>query len=341
MKFVSSANLFRNGNSAADGFLKVPSPMKFEKIVLAALLAGALAACSEVPIDGESKYPVETDLVTAPISEIQRIEPQGSDFSKALYAEYAALAATEASEGNYPTANRWSDKARQAAADKEVTPELSSRWNIPAESSDDLIAARTRLVRILVEGGKTEMPADAARAQAMHDCWVEESAQNKEPEDITRCKSAFLDLADKLEKGLGIGVAPPAPAPAPAPPPAAPTAAPAPEPPSRDYLVFFDFDKSNIRADAASVLDQVISAVAALKPSSIVAVGHADRAGSDNYNQALSERRAASVKAYLGDHGVATDTVKTAGRGESDPRVKTPDGVREQENRRVEIRLEE
>lgn len=318
--------------------------MKFQKFVLAALLAGGLAACSEVPIDGESKYPFETNLVSAPISEVQALEAQGSEFSKALHSEYAALAAIEASEGNYPTANRWSDKARQAAADEEVAPEVSSRWNIPAEFSDELIAARTRLVRVLVEGGKTQFPADSARAQAMYDCWVEESAKNKEPEDIARCKTAFEDLMDKLEKDLGIGVEPPAPAPppaAPAPAPAAPQAAPAPEPPSRDYLVFFDFDRSNIRPDAASVLDQVLSAISSLNPSSIFAVGHADRAGPTNYNQGLSERRAASVKAYLSDRGIPVDNIRTEGRGENDPRVPTPDGVREQENRRVEIRLEE
>ncbi len=115
--------------------------------------------------------------------------------------------------------------------------------------------------------------------------------------------------------------------------------APGPEPPPRDYIVFFDFDESAVRADAALTLDRVLGAAPKLNASTITVVGHADLAGPDAYNMALSQRRAESVRSYLEQAGAGA-TISTEGRGESDPRVPTPDGVREQENRRVEIRLD-
>lgn len=131
--------------------------------------------------------------------------------------------------------------------------------------------------------------------------------------------------------------APPAPAPAAAP---APAVAPGPEPPARDYLIYFDFDKSTISGDSARVLEQAMEAMAKLNATGMSLIGHADRAGSNVYNQRLSERRAASVHDYLSGRAIPDGDIGTVGRGEDDPRVPTPDGVREQENRRVEIRLD-
>jgi OmpA-OmpF porin, OOP family len=68
-----------------------------------------------------------------------------------------------------------------------------------------------------------------------------------------------------------------------------------------------------------------------------VIAGHADRSGPEAYNQALSERRAQSVAQALGQRGIPTSTMRVQGHGEADPRVRTADGVREPQNRRVEI----
>jgi outer membrane protein OmpA-like peptidoglycan-associated protein len=66
-------------------------------------------------------------------------------------------------------------------------------------------------------------------------------------------------------------------------------------------------------------------------------VGHADRSGSDTYNQALSLRRANAVKGALVREGVSESMIAVDGRGESEPMVPTADGVREPQNRRVNI----
>ena len=116
------------------------------------------------------------------------------------------------------------------------------------------------------------------------------------------------------------------------------TEAPAAKPPARDYLVFFDFDKTDIRPEAASILDRAAQGVFAIGSSNVTLVGHADTSGPARYNQWLSERRAFAVRQYLLGKGIAADVI-TKGRGEEDPRVDTNDGVEEQENRRVEIQI--
>src|SRR5690606_9640762 len=97
-------------------------------------------------------------------------------------------------------------------------------------------------------------------------------------------------------------------------------------------------DRSNIRPDAADVLRRVSTAFRSLNANRVDLIGHADRSGAADYNQRLSERRAQSVRDYLSRQGVPGNAISATGRGEADPRVPTPDGVREQENRRVEIR---
>lgn len=127
----------------------------------------------------------------------------------------------------------------------------------------------------------------------------------------------------------------PAPAPAPTPAPPAPAAA-APALP-QTFIVFFDHDKHDITNEAASILRRAAALAKAGQNVRIEATGHADRSGSDVYNQRLSERRAVAVKAFLVREGVAGPTIDTSGKGESAPLVQTRDGVREPQNRRVEV----
>jgi len=132
---------------------------------------------------------------------------------------------------------------------------------------------------------------------------------------------------------------PPAPAPAPiaapAPPPPPPVAA-----PQRNFIVFFDFDKADIGQEADRIIQQ---AAVAAKMGSVIRLGvtgHTDLAGSDKYNMALSLRRADKVRDALVRQGVPADEIFVGGRGKREPMVPTADGVRDPQNRRVEILLE-
>lgn len=85
----------------------------------------------------------------------------------------------------------------------------------------------------------------------------------------------------------------------------------------------FDFDKAVLRDEGKTKLDDVASKSKVLKIEAITAVGHADRFGSDKYNQKLSERRAAVVKDYLVTKGIAADRIYTEGKGKSQPVTKS------------------
>ena len=136
---------------------------------------------------------------------------------------------------------------------------------------------------------------------------------------------------------------PPAPAPAPAPvaaPPPPPAPPPAPEPTpcnTGPYIVFFDFDESVITADAATILDNAASAYTNCGTARVMLAGHTDRSGSVTYNMALAERRNMSVMQYLSGRGIPASRITGEAFGESNPRVPTADGVRELQNRRVEV----
>jgi len=136
---------------------------------------------------------------------------------------------------------------------------------------------------------------------------------------------AFVGCATTPEEPAAPAVAPapraaPAPAPvaAPAPAPAKP-AAPKPEKVTTASAVNFDFDRYVIRPDARGKLDDLVGKLRNVNLEVIIAVGHADRLGSDGYNMKLSVRRADSVKAYLVSKGVAASRVYTEGKGERQP----------------------
>jgi OOP family OmpA-OmpF porin len=86
---------------------------------------------------------------------------------------------------------------------------------------------------------------------------------------------------------------------------------------------FFDFDESTLRPEGRAALDDLVSQLGEVRYGSIRVVGHTDRIGGEEYNQALSERRANAVKNYLARKSVPADRIKAVGKGKSEPTVKT------------------
>jgi OmpA-OmpF porin, OOP family len=134
----------------------------------------------------------------------------------------------------------------------------------------------------------------------------------------------------------------PAPAPAPTPAPVAkPAAKPKPVAEKVTFAadVFFDFDKSIIKPEGRSKLDDLANKIKDINLEVIIGIGHTDSVGSDAYNQRLSVRRAEAVKAYLVSRGIEANRVYTEGKGEKQPIAdnKTADG--RAKNRRTEIEV--
>ena len=126
------------------------------------------------------------------------------------------------------------------------------------------------------------------------------------------------------------GVQPP-PAPAPAP------AAVAPSPISRSYLVFFDWDKANLTDRARQIVSEAAANSTKVQYTRLEVNGYTDTSGTPKYNQGLSIRRAQSVAAELVKDGVPKSAIAIQGFGETHLLVPTGQGVREPQNRRVEI----
>ena len=140
---------------------------------------------------------------------------------------------------------------------------------------------------------------------------------------------------------------PPAPTPEPAPAPRADPTPPAPTPKPKPVAekvtfaadVLFDFDKSVIKPEGKSKLDDLAAKVRGINLEVVIAIGHADSIGSDAYNQKLSVRRAEAVKAYLVSKGIEGNRVYTEGKGEKQPVASNKTKEGRAKNRRTEIEV--
>jgi OOP family OmpA-OmpF porin len=149
--------------------------------------------------------------------------------------------------------------------------------------------------------------------------------------------NAMLGLVYKFGAPAPAPAPMPVAAPAPAPTPVvAPAPAPAPVAP-KNFIVFFDFDKAIITPEAMAIIKSAADYSKSGGKSRVELVGHTDRAGSDKYNGALSQKRADAVKTEMAKLGINVGGIATQAKGEALPLVKTDDGVREPQNRRVEI----
>ena len=114
-----------------------------------------------------------------------------------------------------------------------------------------------------------------------------------------------------------------------------PVVAPATTP--KSYLVFFDFNRSDLTPQAMSIVDQAATNAGPAKVTQLTVTGHTDTVGSDAYNMRLSRRRAESVAAQLEKDGIPSSEISIVAKGKRDLLVPTADGVKEPQNRRVQI----
>lgn len=295
-------------------------------ILSAVLAAGLLAGCGQ------------TDIQQAKV-----MQGVGSPFTQALTDEYRDTVIFEAEEMyDWPDADYFAEKGLLASTGEVVLPEELGNWKQPPDESfwrnwqltDDWVAGgsladmqdgRARLMTVLDNGARDRYPELAARAQARFDCWVEQQEENHQIAHIVACRDEFWAALEELE-GL---MAPPE-----------PVAAPQPMMPDI-YIVYFDWDRYDIRPDAAAVIADVIGDAATMGSPPISVTGHTDLSGSVDYNMGLSLNRADAVRDALIAGGVSASQITTAGRGEAEPAVPTADGVREQANRRAEIIIQQ
>ncbi|MBL6929601.1 MAG: OmpA family protein [Rhodospirillales bacterium] len=263
------------------------------------------------------------------------VDPKGSTFQGHLYAEYLELSQSEYDEHDWADSDAFALRAIAAGTGGPRSLEKIANRDLPEDKVYALSEARKRLVRVFGKGAAEKYPQEAAHAQAMYECWMQEQEENFQPPDIERCRAALWADLRKLEAALAPKmVAAPAPKPAPAPAPM-----PAPTIPS-SFIVFFDFDKAALSQMAKQVIGDALLTVRQSKAKSVVITGHADKAGASKYNMELSNERVAAVVAAFKEGGLGSGVkVVSAGYGEESPRIATADGQRSAANRRVNIDL--
>jgi len=261
-----------------------------------------LGACTTHYIDDQLN-PIEQDPGT------------GSAYAKALHKQYMVLARDFQQHNFLSEALFWGNKSAKAGAGEEVAWENVDNQGLPPGPLAEAKRNEGRLKAVIAGGAKTSDPEDLAIAQVSFDCMIRDWCPVYK-DVLDGCRKRFEDAMAKLEKRR-------------------PAAAPA----ASDFWVYFDFNRSNIRADAARILDAVVSSIRQLGTKQVVLTGHTDTVGSSEYNLKLSQARAQSAKNYLVQHGVQAGSIVTIGKGKTDLRVPTPDNVREQENRNVHVEL--
>jgi len=150
-------------------------------------------------------------------------------------------------------------------------------------------------------------------------------SSTKDEVSLSKCGMAY-DMMNRTPQARVAAPAPQAPA---APPEVCNAQAPG--------LIFFEFDSATPQQDAVETVEYVVENAAVCNWTRFTVVGHTDRSGSNAYNQGLSERRAEAIEGLMVGRGIADATISTRAEGEESPRVPTADGVRELQNRRVEI----
>lgn len=258
----------------------------------------------------------------------QKAPDQGSAFQRSLHQGYADFGRWEFQQADFRSTKYYTDRASMAAAGKNVQPVTLSERSLTSADQNELVNGRARLMQVVSNTETiTRVPGPAGAAQVYFDCWAEQSEENIQPDHIAYCRNGF---------NTAMGQVTPAPvaqlAPQPAPAPAAQAA--------RPYIVFFDWDKATLASSSDTTMNEIASQINRSNPSTIRIAGHADKSGTNMYNDALSKRRADAVRATLEQRGVSRTKSTVEAFGESRPLVNTADDVREPQNRRVEVTIQ-
>jgi outer membrane protein OmpA-like peptidoglycan-associated protein len=275
-------------------------------IIVSALAAAALAGCGTT------------------LQEAEKITPEGSEFDVSLYGGYTQLSKSEYGEGDYRDSDFFASRAIGAGTGAGVSPQEIAARDLPGDRVGELSSARARLSDALGKGAAEKVPGQAAHAQVMFDCWMQEQEENFQPDDISRCRGEF----DSTMAAVEAAIAPPI-----------ETAAAPPEPmfEPKSWIVYFAFDESGLTAEAQAIIAEAAAYAKEFNGATVSVNGHTDTAGAMNYNDDLSQTRADAVALAVSANGVAAGRIASAGLGERQLAVATPDGRAEAANRRAVI----
>jgi len=246
------------------------------------------------------------------VKEVERADFTGAGYNQMLAAEYKNYAMFEANEmADWRDAEYFAEKALMAGEGQKVMPTAMAERHIPSFAMSELSGARADLVNALNILKTEDNLPHLAKAQASFDCWMEQQEENVQPTHISDCRKHFNDAMSKLVKPH-VYV-------------------------EETYRVFFEHDSAEITDQAMSTIMDAKMFIGGMVGSSIVLTGNADTTGKSEYNKKLSEERAKAVYDAMMSAQIPEHKVKIMAEGEENLMVQTDDGVREPQNRRVDV----
>lgn len=257
---------------------------------------------------------------TGSLKELRHAAPSDDAYHAALAREYQHYAEEKVAAYDWWTSKYFADKGLMATYGRDVTPEDPAAWHIPKTMQPEFADARNNLMAAIA-GSSRAQPAQTAQAVVAYDRWVELQDDGWDQPRIEEARDRYFAALGKLKPGTSEAVAP------------TPIE-------TTSTVLYFPFDAATLTDTARAAIAELAGYLTSAGNATIDINGHADRAGSDDYNMALSEHRAKLVMDALIDAGVPKSMLRYFAFGETDPKQPTEDGQREPLNRRVEIFIE-
>lgn len=265
---------------------------------------------------------------TKDVGQVSAMPDQGGAFNAALHQRYIERAEYEVEEKDLRGIEFFRARAEMAAKGRTPTVQNPSERPLQVDVRE-INQAYTDVSSVLKTTATHRAPDACARSQTWFEQWMEQSEEGTQLDDIAVARVEYEDAITQCH-GKVAQVKPPVQ-------PQAKPAAALPKDMPGTFNVYFDHDSSGMTSDGTSALDRAVRAGKEARASRATVIGHTDRSGSRDYNMALSERRAHTVALALRDAGIPTVLNGASYAGETDSKIETENGVREEMNRRVVI----
>jgi len=258
---------------------------------------------------------------TQDIKQLSEVSIPAIDFRSHAAAKYQALVRFEADEMyDHLDASRFANKALGILSKQiDPVPEDPSQWQVEAKFQQAIGNAYGRLRTALKLKTDRIEPEATAEALVAFDCWVEQAEEGWQLDHIKSCQDRFEAALSGIEARLDIKVGT--------------TQA------HQKIVVYFDTDEAVVSSQNIEQLRTQLASLPLIGDQSVRIIGHADRVGSERYNDGLSLRRAIQVHRILSAGGMDVSKIGVMSKGERDNAVATADERPEPRNRRAEVEV--
>ncbi len=262
------------------------------------------------------------------LESLRKSDLKGDGFQLQLARQYLDFAELEADDYDWFNSAYFARKGLKALKGENPAPENLEKWSIPEEVMPILVQAREYLTLVLKPEITDKFPQQAAGAQFMFDCWVEQQEEGWQQEHIAYCRDQFYSILDGLFAATVKGEE------LPEKPMAADIKA---FPPSDTKLAYFKTGSAKMDDTLKRLISNITSRLKNNNSYNITLNGYADMVGSEKYNMKLSKERAVTIKKALIDGGLDGKAITVFAFGSENAPVKTKRGVAVRANRVVEI----